>query len=135
MPKIPATLKLKGKLATGEVWVNGRPLSPARSLKVFNHSPTGFSWGYGGSGPTQLAMAILLRYLPAREAVHLHQPFKWKFIASLPFRLPSRQRFAGGPFDRRFIGFRSGWNSTASCCKIELYETMCRGKSSLSEAA
>jgi hypothetical protein len=24
------------------------------------HSPTGFSWGYGGSGPSQLAFAILM---------------------------------------------------------------------------
>jgi hypothetical protein len=84
MPKIPATLRLKGKLATGEVWVSDKPLSPARSIKVFNHSPTGFSWDYGGSGPAQLALAILLKYLPAREAVRLRQPFKWEFIAALP---------------------------------------------------
>lgn len=84
MPRMPDTLKLKGKLATGQVWVNEKPLSPERSLKVFNHSPTGFSWGFGGSGPAQLALAILLRYLPEKEAVSLHQGFKWKFIATLP---------------------------------------------------
>jgi hypothetical protein len=28
-------------------------------LDLFNHSPTGFEWGYGGSGPSQLALAIL----------------------------------------------------------------------------
>jgi hypothetical protein len=28
-------------------------------LDLFNHSPTGFEWGYGGSGPAQLALAIL----------------------------------------------------------------------------
>jgi hypothetical protein len=28
-------------------------------LDLFNHSPTGFSWGYGGSGPAQLAVALL----------------------------------------------------------------------------
>lgn len=33
------------------------PLDP--KLKLVNHSPTGFSWGYGGSGPAQLALAIL----------------------------------------------------------------------------
>lgn len=84
MPRMPDTLQLKGKHATGQVWVNEKLLSPERSLKVFNHSPTGFSWGYGGSGPAQLALAILLRYLPAKEAVSLHQAFKWKFIAALP---------------------------------------------------
>lgn len=84
MPKVPATLRLKGKLATGEVWVNGKPLSLKKSLEVYSHSPTGFSWGYGGSGPAQLALAILLRYLPEIDAVSLHQDFKWKFIAPLP---------------------------------------------------
>ena len=28
-------------------------------LEIRNHSPTGFEWGYGGSGPAQLALAIL----------------------------------------------------------------------------
>jgi hypothetical protein len=28
-------------------------------LDLFNHSPTGFSWGDGGSGPAQLAVALL----------------------------------------------------------------------------
>jgi len=28
-----------------------------------NNSPTGFAWGYNGSGPTQLALAILNRLL------------------------------------------------------------------------
>jgi Family of unknown function (DUF6166) len=28
-------------------------------LDLFNHSPTGFGWGYGGSGPAQLAVALL----------------------------------------------------------------------------
>ena len=27
--------------------------------KIMNHSPNGFSWGYSGSGPAQLALAIL----------------------------------------------------------------------------
>lgn len=26
---------------------------------IYNHSPTGFEWGYSGSGPAQLALAIL----------------------------------------------------------------------------
>src|SRR5262245_55620958 len=37
-----------------------KPLSARRSQAVFNHSPDGFAWGYGGSGPAQLALAILL---------------------------------------------------------------------------
>lgn len=69
------------------VWVkanNGhtRPL-PLR-LKLFNHSPTGFEWGYSGSGPAQLALAILADALRDPErAVRLHQDFKFKVIAGL----------------------------------------------------
>lgn len=37
-----------------------RALDPARSLALRSHSPTGFEWGYAGSGPAQLALAILL---------------------------------------------------------------------------
>ena len=40
-----------------DVTVNGRPLDPRFDL--WNHSPTGFEWGYGGSGPAQLALALL----------------------------------------------------------------------------
>ncbi len=60
MAQTPATLRLKGILQTGEVRLNGKPLCLAESLQVVNHSPTEFSWSYGGSGPTQLALAVLL---------------------------------------------------------------------------
>lgn len=32
-------------------------------LHLFPHSPSGFAWGYGGSGPAQLALAILAKHL------------------------------------------------------------------------
>jgi len=33
-------------------------LTPEReSLELVNHSPSGFEWGYGGSGPAQLALS------------------------------------------------------------------------------
>ena len=31
-------------------------------LDLVNHSPTGFEWGYGGSGPAQLAVAMLAHH-------------------------------------------------------------------------
>lgn len=40
---------------------NERDLPPR--LDLFNHSPSGFSWGYSGSGPAQLALAILAHHL------------------------------------------------------------------------
>ena len=39
---------------------DGEPLSPAPSQTIWNHSPDGFEWGYGGSGPAQLALGLLL---------------------------------------------------------------------------
>lgn len=62
---------------------NGEPLDPR--LDLWNHSPTGFEWGYGGSGPAQLALAILAKYLGDDGlAVELHQPFKWRIVAPQP---------------------------------------------------
>jgi hypothetical protein len=75
------------------VTVNGRPLNPR--LDLWNHSPTGFEWGYGGSGPAQLALALLADRLgDDNEAVILHQSFKFAVVAKLPQRgwsLTSRQ--------------------------------------------
>jgi hypothetical protein len=56
-------------------------LRPSRSLKFINHSLTGFEWGYGGSGPAQLAGAILLDLTGDPEIADLkHQQFKGRFI-------------------------------------------------------
>jgi hypothetical protein len=53
-------------------------------LDLFNHSPTWFEWGYGGSGPAQLALAILADHLGDNAtAVRLHQQFKWSVTAKL----------------------------------------------------
>lgn len=59
------TRRYEGSINKGaiSVKVDGRAL-PLR-LGVRNHSPTGFSWGYNGSGPAQLALAILCDHLRA----------------------------------------------------------------------
>jgi uncharacterized protein DUF6166 len=68
-----------------EVTLNGRPLDPRFDL--WNHSPTGFEWGYGGSGPAQLALAILADHLGDDEqALALYQSFKRAVVAKLPKR-------------------------------------------------
>ena len=49
-----------------------------------NHSPDGFEWGYTGSGPAQLAVAILAHAIGDDElAVRLYQQYKFQVIARL----------------------------------------------------
>jgi hypothetical protein len=65
------------------VTVDGHPLNPR--LDLYNHSPTGFEWGYCGSGPAQLALAILADHLADdRQALDMYQRFKWAVIVELP---------------------------------------------------
>jgi len=61
-----------------------RELDPKPSQKINNHSPDGFSWGYGGSGPAQLALALLLDCYGEQFAKENYQDFKWDKIATLP---------------------------------------------------
>jgi hypothetical protein len=79
------TMRIKGTYATNKIEVDGKPLDPTPSQKVWNHSPDGFSWGYGGSGPAQLALALLLHAgVKERMAVELHHDLKREFVAPLP---------------------------------------------------
>ena len=60
-------------------------LSPARSQDVINHSPDGFNWGYGGSGPSQCALGILLDVTDDEDvALQWYQRFKEEVIAHIP---------------------------------------------------
>lgn len=58
-----------------------RVLTPGPSQSIHNHSPDGFEWGYPGSGPAQLALAILLDFTQDRDLAELHyQDFKWGYV-------------------------------------------------------
>ena len=59
-------------------------LTPDRSLEVVNHSPTGFEWGYSGSGPAQLALALLLDYYDDEDiARRYYMEFKTEVVSTL----------------------------------------------------
>ncbi len=75
------------------VWVDeDRPLP-----QVVHHSPGGFEWGYGGSGPADLALSILALVIGEEQesvkifegrtcgarAWQLHQSFKREVVAGL----------------------------------------------------
>ena len=94
---LPESIILHGEREAGETFVtiNNEWLDIEASLAISNHSPTGFNWGYGGSGPAQLAPAILMEFLPVKKAQEYKQAFKWRvisvikedvFTVEIPFR-------------------------------------------------
>jgi hypothetical protein len=57
-----------------------RKLDPRLDLR--RHSPDGFQWGYAGSGPSQLALALVADALADDEAAQrCYQPFKALTVA------------------------------------------------------
>ena len=73
---------IRGDASTRQVWISDVELLPHESQKVRNHSPDGFNWAYSGSGPAQLALALMLRYCTSRhEAERCYQAFKHNFVA------------------------------------------------------
>ena len=52
-------------------------------LDLANHSPTGFGWNYHGSGPSQLALAILAYTGSDDWALEHYQEFKREVVALL----------------------------------------------------
>lgn len=64
------------------VVVNGEPLDP--KLNLLSASPDGFEWGYGGSGPAQLALAILADAYGDEVALDLYHEFKSEVVTKLP---------------------------------------------------
>ena len=67
-----------------------RELLPPR-FDLGHHSPDGFSWGYVGSGPSQLALGMLAEHLRDPTLVHnasvkarrLANAFMWQVVAKL----------------------------------------------------
>ena len=75
---------VKGEWSSRRGGVDDGELSPQRSQQLVYHPRNGFNWGYGGSGPAQLSLTLLLLFVSEQNAIHLHKYFKWKYIATLP---------------------------------------------------
>jgi hypothetical protein len=81
-------MQIKGFYETKEIFLitdkgKLKEITPEPSQKLYNHSPDGFNWGYSGSGPTQLSLAILLELTSKDFALFHHQDFKKDFITGL----------------------------------------------------
>ncbi len=72
-------------------------IDPIHSLAFVNHSPDGFEYGYGGSGPAQLSFALLLHFLGVEAAGYYYQTFKDKIVS----QLPRESDYVGLFFDRK----------------------------------
>ena len=73
----------KTKAGPGTVWVVfPGSIKPSYVLPhIERHSPDSFNWGYGGSGPADLALAILTDFAGITIAEKFYQKFKFDFIA------------------------------------------------------
>jgi len=54
---------------------NGEVLECVPLRHVVRHSPTGFEWGYGGSGPADLSLSLLTHAVGPEAAERLYQEF------------------------------------------------------------
>ena len=89
-------MEIRGTWESKRVWIDDLELTPEWSQQVRNHSADGFSWGYGGNGPAQLALALLLELTSEDLALLWYQDVKWNVIARLPqddFVIDSQQIF------------------------------------------
>lgn len=75
---------ITGNPGTKIVRIDGKRLDEGPSQDIYNHSPDGFAWGYNGSGPSQLALAILLHFADKQFALKNYQQFKSDVIAAQP---------------------------------------------------
>ena len=66
----------EGTISNVVVTVNSEPLT-----HHIYHSPDGFNFGYGGSGPADLARSILWDHLGKEPAPVLYQDFKFRFVS------------------------------------------------------
>ena len=81
--KVP---KLPRQVCLGDIVcqrLNGEPVVNI-AHRIVRHSPSGFEWGYEGSGPADLALNILAGIIGQQRAEPLYQDFKRDIIARIP---------------------------------------------------
>lgn len=75
----------RGKKHLAQVYVDETLLDPEPSRLLYDHAPD-FEWGYGGSGPSQLALAILYDVTLTKDiSLEQYQAFKNEFLMYAPY--------------------------------------------------
>lgn len=90
--RIPKLFKgVRGEFGAHVVVDYGAGFEPFRLLELPEgeprHSPTGYEWGYGGSGPSELARALLVSTLAEEPLVWdptCYEVFKCDVVGQLP---------------------------------------------------
>lgn len=85
-----AGIRAAGQSGAGTVTrveLNGARSPLDLRLDLYNHSPDGFQWGYHGSGPAQLALALVADATGDDQlALKVYQKFKREIVGTLPDR-------------------------------------------------
>ena len=84
----PARLTFAGERMAGNTRVTvTQGGQPSRELPLHlairAHSPTGFEWGYAGSGPAQLALALCVEVVGRDRAERSYQRVKDRLVATI----------------------------------------------------
>ena len=84
VPVLPEAASLTGDADDIVLWRTLEGEAHASVPHATRHSPTGIEWGYGGSGPADLARSILLALLDEPTADALYQRFKQDVVTTVP---------------------------------------------------
>lgn len=79
--RIYSGFRLDGTAVVQRVDLDGKRTRLNPRFDIMNHSPCGFEWGYEGSGPAQLALAILCDATGDDAlALSIYQDFKRQIV-------------------------------------------------------
>ena len=84
VPVLPEYEALTGDPEDVVLWRTFEGDAHASVPHVVRHSPSGIEWGYGGSGPADLALSVLLALTDEPTANALYQRFKHEVVTAVP---------------------------------------------------
>jgi len=111
--------ELVGIVENRGVWLNGEKLDPKESLQHRNHSSDGFNWGYLGSGPSQLALAVALKLFDKYTALANYPRLKEQIISHL-----DREKCFVIRFEVAGLSHAEGWRANFVVISLILYPSM-----------
>lgn len=80
--RLPQTSPARGRAIVDVLYLDHSERLVQRYVR---HSPDGFEFGYGGSGPSDTALNLLAMFIPVKEATRdgLYNDFKFAFVANV----------------------------------------------------